>query len=73
MSTKLPVVTADQLRRALERAGFEAVRQTGSHVRMVKAERSTSIPMHTGNVPRGLLAAILKQAGLTADHLRRLL
>jgi predicted RNA binding protein YcfA (HicA-like mRNA interferase family) len=55
------------------RAGFQPVRQTGSHIRLVMGERSTSVPMHAGNVPRGLLAAILKQAGLTADDLRRLL
>jgi hypothetical protein len=45
----------------------------GSHVRLIKGERSTTIPIHAGNVPRGLLGAILKQTGLDVDDLRRLL
>ncbi|MBV8580678.1 MAG: type II toxin-antitoxin system HicA family toxin [Candidatus Eremiobacteraeota bacterium] len=76
MSEKLPVVRGDQLRRALERAGFVLVRIKGSaHVmRHPDTRRTVSVHIHRGEtIKRGTLAAILDDAGLTVDDLRSLL
>jgi len=49
----------------LQRASFVIKRQSGSHVVLRHA-------MHPGDIPNGTLRAILKQAGLTEDDLRKL-
>jgi predicted RNA binding protein YcfA (HicA-like mRNA interferase family) len=71
----LPQVRPDRLVRALLRAGFRIERTAGSHVILEREDgRFANIPMHAGrDVPRGLLASILKTAGMTADELRALL
>lgn len=74
---RLPSVTAVQLVRALKQAGwYEASQQSGgSHVRLRHDDHPADIqvPMHRGDVPRGTLLAIIKQAGLTQDQFRELL
>lgn len=48
---KLPRLSGKEVRKALEKAGFVAQRQRGSHVFMAKespeGKRVTVIPMHT--------------------------
>ena len=58
----LPVVQSNELIRALAKAGFEAVRQRGSHVRMRHPDgRVATIPVHAGqDIGRGLLRKILR-------------
>jgi predicted RNA binding protein YcfA (HicA-like mRNA interferase family) len=74
MSGKLPVVTGDRLLRALKRAGWIEVRSKGSHVRLTKDDRFTSVAVHAGKtIPAGTLKAILEDIGLTSDELRALL
>ena len=75
MSTRLPATTAGKLRRVLRRVGWVEVRQHGSHVRLERDGQSITIADHGDNtiIPRGTLGATLKQAGMTADELRRLL
>lgn len=74
MSGKLPVVTGDRLLRALKRAGWIELRAKGSHVRLTKGDRFTSIAVHAGKtIPPGTLKAILEDVGLTSDELRALL
>lgn len=60
---------------ALKRAGFEDAGQIGSHRVLVHAvhDRQTTIPMHSGDIPRGLLKKIIKQAGLTESEFNSLL
>nr|WP_308417759.1 type II toxin-antitoxin system HicA family toxin [Microcystis aeruginosa] len=57
--------------RALERLGFEQVRQTGSHVVMKKqtegGEIGCVIPMHR-ELKVGTLSGILKQAQVTVEE-----
>ena len=74
MSGRLPVVSGAQLIRALERLGWQVVRQRGSHVRLRHPERSTFlvVPLHR-ELKRGTLNGILKDAGLDRDELRELL
>jgi predicted RNA binding protein YcfA (HicA-like mRNA interferase family) len=71
--TKLPEVDARRLARALQRAGFKLVRQSGSHAAFRHADgRTVEVPMHDRDLKTGTLAAILKEAGITADELREL-
>jgi predicted RNA binding protein YcfA (HicA-like mRNA interferase family) len=60
--------------KALEQAGWQAVRERGSHVRLKHPDRSVSItvPLHR-ELKRGTLSGILNDAGLDTDQLRRLL
>lgn len=74
---RLPSVTGREVVRALERAGFDVVRVKGSHHRMRHREdsaRVTTVAVHAGRqMPRGTLADIIDQAGLTIDEFVALL
>lgn len=74
MSQRLPVVSGAQLVAALRKVGWELVRQRGSHVRLKHPDRDLAlvVPLHR-EVKRGTLAAILRDAELNHDELRRLL
>jgi predicted RNA binding protein YcfA (HicA-like mRNA interferase family) len=61
--------------RALQRAGFTVLRQTGSHVRLAgPSGQRVTVPLH-GAKPLfpSTFASVLRQAGLTAESLRALL
>ncbi len=77
MTGRLPSLKAVEVIRALERAGFVVVRAAGSHHRLVHRDtpsRATTVPLHKGrDLPRPMLYAILKQAGLTVDEFLELL
>jgi predicted RNA binding protein YcfA (HicA-like mRNA interferase family) len=76
LSERLPSVEGVRLVRALERAGFTVIRIRGSAHFMENGEtqRRTTVHVHRGAiVKRGTLAAILDDAGLTSDDLRKLL
>jgi predicted RNA binding protein YcfA (HicA-like mRNA interferase family) len=64
-----------ELINALKRNGFVETEQIGSHRILIDEKRDlqTSVPMHPGDVGRGLLKKILKQAELTEDEFRKLL
>ena len=72
MSPRLPSLKAREVIRALERAGFEVSRTSGSHVRFVHKTdpaRKVTIPVHaSADMKRGTLHAIIAQAGLTIDE-----
>jgi predicted RNA binding protein YcfA (HicA-like mRNA interferase family) len=72
---KLPTVEASDLMRALERAGFLAVRRKGSHVRLRHPDgRVVTVPVHAGrDIGRGLLRKILRDAELTREEFLGLL
>jgi len=74
--TRLPVVSAGELIKALEQQGFSAVRQKGSHIVMQRHTTSgivtTVIPNHKELAP-GTLRSILKRSGLSVEDLLRLL
>ena len=61
---KLPVVSGKQLLKALNKIGYEVVRQRGSHVRLTKKQRERehhiTIPMHK-EIKRGTLNDILSK------------
>ncbi len=77
---KLPRgVSADRLIRALEKAGYEVIRQKGSHVRL----RRQGPPAHTITVPlhnplktgtlHGILAEVALMLNTTIESLAELL
>ena len=68
---RLAGFTYRQVTRELRRLGFVFDRQArGSHEvwRNPDTRRRTTIPNHPGDVSEGTLAAILQQAGITADE-----
>ena len=71
----LPILAARVVISALLRAGFVILRQKGSHVFLKNplTGKVTSVPLHTKDLTRGLLTAIIKQAGLTVQQFLRLL
>ena len=75
MSRRLPALTAKQVVAALKKAGFEEHTQEGSH--LVLQNRATKlrtvVPMHSGDLGRGLLKRIIKQAGLSERKFRNLI
>lgn len=64
---KLPRISGAQAVRALQRLGFENVRQAGSHVMMRRGSQGCVVPLHA-EIKVGTLAGILRQAGITADE-----
>ena len=61
--TKLPLLSAKELSRILEKIGFKFIRQEGSHMFFQhKDGRSTVIPNHPNeDIGRGLLIKIIKK------------
>ena len=71
MSPRLPRLTAREVRRLLEKHGFEVVRQRGSHMILRDSNgRRVTLPSHPGKIlhPK-ILAAILDDASLAAEDL----
>ncbi len=75
MNPRLPVLKGHEVIRALEKAGFQVVRQKGSHVRLKhKDGRAVTVPVHAGeDLDRGLLKKILREARLSEDEFLRCL
>ncbi len=72
---RLPILSGFEVVRRLKRAGFIAVRQKGSHVRLEKfdGERvlKITVPLHK-QIKKGTLNRIIKDAGLTLEEFREL-
>ena len=65
-------VNGSEAARALRRAGFEALRQTGSHLILRKETRTVVVPQHKPIKP-GTLKGLIEQAGLTVEEFVALL
>lgn len=63
---KLPNLSGAEIQRALERLGFQKVRQSGSHVVMKRESKGCAVPMH-GEVKIGTLAGLLRQAEVAPE------
>lgn len=63
---KLPRVSGTEAIRALQRLGFERVRQSGSHVVMRRGTKGCVVPLHA-ELKVGTLAGLLRQADVTAE------
>lgn len=73
--SKLPILPGKSIIRVLEKAGFRAIRQESSHVRMKHPDgRVTTVPVHDAqDVGRGLLRKILRDAELSREEFMTLL
>jgi predicted RNA binding protein YcfA (HicA-like mRNA interferase family) len=73
--TKLPQVNGEQVVKALGKAGFQVLRQKGSHIYLKHLNgRATVVPVHKGeSVGKGLLRKILKDADLGKEEFLKLL
>jgi predicted RNA binding protein YcfA (HicA-like mRNA interferase family) len=71
MLARLPSCTAHDVDRVLTREGVVTTHQRGSKSR-ITAKIVTSVPMHPGDLNRGLLKKILKQVGWSEDQFRKL-
>ena len=69
MAGQLPVLSGGEVRKAFEKAGWEYVRQRGSHMVMVKEGHiaTLSIPNHK-TVAKGTLRSLIRASGLTVDQ-----
>ncbi len=76
MSSKLPVISGDDLVRVLEKLGYAIVRQKGSHVRLRHStdpqRKSLTVPRHK-TLKRGLLHRLLRDARITEEQLSDIL
>ncbi len=67
MPRTLPIVSGEDVAKALERLGFERTRQRGSHLKLRNGVgRTVIVPMHS-ELARGTLGSVLDQAGLDVD------
>lgn len=59
-------MTAKEVIKKLKVDGWTEVRSRGSHIQLKHPNKKglVTVPMHSGDIPRGTLNSILKQAGL---------
>jgi len=73
---KLPVLSGREVIKALSKIGFEAKRQRGSHIILVKrtkeGKRALVVPNHK-EIDKGTLIEIIRQAGLKREEFLKLL
>jgi len=74
--SKLPAVSSKDLIRALEKQGFQVMRQKGSHIviqRRTPAEVITTVVPNHSEIAKGTLKSILRKTKITPDQLIKLL
>ncbi|MDH5541508.1 MAG: type II toxin-antitoxin system HicA family toxin [Nitrospinota bacterium] len=65
---KLPTLNGKNTVKALVRAGFKELRQSGSHKILKKDNFRVTVPMHSRDLKKGTLNNIIEQAGLTVEE-----
>jgi len=67
---KLRPLPPERIIRILEKAGFQKIRQKGSHIFMRHPDgRTTVVPFHKGeDIGRGLLRKIIRDAKMNVDE-----
>jgi len=73
--SRLPSLDGEQIVKALGKAGFQVLRQKGSHVYLKHADgRATVVPVHKGeSIGRGLLRKIMQDTELSREEFLKLL
>ena len=66
---KLPVLSATKVVKALKRAGFKIIRQSGSHIHLWHKERRilVTVPNHK-ELAKGTLNSIIKQSKMNREE-----
>ena len=70
---QLPLLSAKAIIRALERLGYTAVRQRGSHIRLTAPGRNPVTIPNYKLIDRSLLKKILRDVSLSAEAFEKLL
>jgi len=73
---KLPILSAKEIVKVLERDGFKPIRQKGSHISLYKKSIDKTylvVVPDKKEVKRGTLLGILKQAGMDRERFFELL
>jgi predicted RNA binding protein YcfA (HicA-like mRNA interferase family) len=73
--TRLPTLKAKDIVSALKKVGFEEHFKVGGHILLKNSttNKRTEVQMHGGDIKRGLMKKIIKQANLTEEEFRKLL
>lgn len=73
---KLPILSSRKVLKALQSAGFQVTRQSGSHIILVKyvdnKKLTVVVPKHD-EIAKGTLLSIIQQSGLTKEKFLELL
>jgi predicted RNA binding protein YcfA (HicA-like mRNA interferase family) len=64
---KLPRVSGAEAIRALQRLGFEKIRQSGNHVVLRRGSKGCVVPLHA-ELKVGTLAGLLRQGEVSPDE-----
>jgi len=71
--SRLPILSGDEVIKILTKAGFQPVRQKGSHILMKGVYKNYlrifPVPRHK-ELKKGTLAGVLRQAGMTVEEFR---
>ena len=73
MPSKYPICSPYDVCRALKKAGFSLVRQTGSHAKYSNGIRIVIVPIHNKDLRIGTLKSILEQSDIPLDVFTELL
>jgi len=66
---RLRVITSIQMCKLVEKLGFVCTRQKGSHMFYRHSDgRTTVVPMHVGDLDRGLIRKILNDINLNVNE-----
>ncbi|MCK5398182.1 MAG: type II toxin-antitoxin system HicA family toxin [Thermoplasmata archaeon] len=74
--TKLPLLSAHKIIKALSKVGFELISQKGSHIKLKRkyeGKVKVVIVPNFNEVPAGTLRSIIRQSGLDMDDFLKLL
>lgn len=67
--TKIKPLSHKKIIKALEKVGFQPIRQTGSHLFMKNPDgRTTIIPIHSKEIKVEIINAILNEAKISRDE-----
>lgn len=72
MGSKYPVLTPKEVTTALQKIGFEFVKQKGSHMKYQKGAYTVIIPNHS-EIAKGTLKSILSMANIELEDFLKLL
>ncbi len=73
--TNWPMLKSSDITRCLKKAGFQLVRQKGSHARLEHEDgRATTVPIHPGqDIGRGLFRKILRDIEMSLEEFEKYL
>ncbi|MBN2329056.1 MAG: type II toxin-antitoxin system HicA family toxin [Candidatus Omnitrophica bacterium] len=72
--SRLPTITPQKMAKVLEKMGFTAAHQTGSHSFYQHPDgRTTTVAIHSKDLPRGTMKKILRDIRLSEDEFQKLL